>query len=295
VSLQSYLEQQRLRIDRELERLAPPETAVPPVIHRAMRYSLFAGGKRIRSIFCLEAAGLVSHDPGPDIEAISCTLELVHTYSLIHDDLPALDNDDYRRGKLTCHKVFGEAMAILAGDALLTLAFQVLSNLPQTPPAVKSDLVADLARAAGTIGGMIGGQVADLEAVSSPVTPETLEYIHRAKTGALFCASVRLGAIGVQATAEQLAAISCFGENAGLAFQIVDDILDVESSSDSLGKTAGKDILQKKVTYPSLHDLERSKQMASGYIGQAKAALEPFGARAARLKELADFLVFRKA
>jgi geranylgeranyl diphosphate synthase type II len=295
VSLQSYLEQQRLRIDRELERLTPAETAVPPVIHRAMRYSLFAGGKRLRPIFCLEAAGIISPNPGPDIEAISCTLELVHTYSLIHDDLPALDNDDYRRGKLTCHKVFGEAMAILAGDALLTLAFQVLSNLPRTPPAVKSDLVADLARAAGTVGGMIGGQVADLEAVNGPVSSETLEYIHRAKTGALFCASVRLGAIGAQATAEQLAAISCFGENAGLAFQIVDDILDVESSTESLGKTAGKDILQKKVTYPSLHGLERSKQMASGYIGQAKAALEPFGPRAARLKELADFLVFRKA
>jgi len=295
VSLQSYLEQQRTRIDRELERLAPPETAAPPVIHRAMRYSLFAGGKRIRSIFCLEAAGLISPDPGPDIEAISCTLELVHTYSLIHDDLPALDNDDYRRGKLTCHKVFGEAMAILAGDALLTLAFQVLSNLPQTPPAVKADLVAELARAAGTVAGMIGGQVADLEAVNGPVTPETLEYIHRAKTGALFCASVRLGAIGAQANAEQLAAISCFGENAGLAFQIVDDILDVESSSESLGKTAGKDVLQKKGTYPSLYGLERSKQMAATYIGQAKAALEPFGPRAARLKELADFLVFRKA
>jgi len=295
VSLQSYLEQQRTRIDRELERLAPPETAVPPVIHRAMRYSLFAGGKRIRSIFCLEAAGLVSPDPGPDIEAISCTLELVHTYSLIHDDLPALDNDDYRRGKPTCHKVFGEAMAILAGDALLTLAFQVLSNLPQTPPAVKADLVAELARAEGTVAGMIGGQVADLEAVNGPVTPETLEYIHRAKTGALFCASVRLGAIGAQANAEQLAAISCFGENAGLAFQIVDDILDVESSSESLGKTAGKDVLQKKGTYPSLYGLERSKQMAATYIGQAKAALEPFGPRAARLKELADFLVFRKA
>ena len=295
MSLESYLEQQRARIDKELERLAPPETAVPAVVHRAMRYSLFAGGKRIRSIFCLEAAGLVSPDPGPDSEAICCTLELIHTYSLIHDDLPALDNDDYRRGKLTCHKVFGEAMAILAGDALLTLAFQVLANLPQTPPAVKADLVAELSRAAGTVGGMIGGQAADLEAVNGPVSPETLEYIHRAKTGALFCAAVRLGAIGAQASPEQLAAISCFGENAGLAFQIVDDILDVESSTESLGKTAGKDVLQKKVTYPSVYGLERSKQLAADYIGQAKAALEPFGPRAARLKELADFLVVRKA
>ncbi|OFW00007.1 MAG: polyprenyl synthetase [Acidobacteria bacterium RIFCSPLOWO2_02_FULL_61_28] len=302
MSLQSYLEQQRARIDQELQRLAPPETEIPAVVHRAMRYSLFAGGKRIRSIFCLEAAGLVSPEPGPDIETISCSLELVHTYSLIHDDLPALDNDDFRRGKLTCHKefgkdnkAFGEAIAILAGDALLTLAFQVLANLPRTPPAVKAALVAELARAAGTVNGMIGGQVADLEAVNGPLSPETLEYIHRSKTGALFCASVRLGAIGAQADAEQLAAITCFGENAGLAFQIVDDILDVESSTESLGKTAGKDAVQKKVTYPALYGLERSKQMAAGYIGQAKAALDPFGPRATRLKELADYLVSRKA
>ena len=295
MSLQSYLEQQRARIDQELQRLSPPESEIPAVVHRAMRYSLFAGGKRIRSIFCLEAAGLVSPDPGPDMETISCSLELVHTYSLIHDDLPALDNDDYRRGKPTCHKVFGEAMAILAGDALLTLAFQVLANLPRTPPTVKAALVAELARAAGTVNGMIGGQVADLEAVNGPLNPETLEYIHRSKTGALFCASVRLGAIGAQADAEQLAAISCFGENAGLAFQIVDDILDVESSTEQLGKTAGKDAAQKKVTYPALYGLERSKQMAAGYIGQAKAALDPFGPRASRLKELADFLVSRKA
>ena len=280
-----------------------------------MRYSLFAGGKRLRPIFCLEAARLVSSEPGPDIdsdmEKISCTLELIHTYSLIHDDLPALDNDDFRRGKPTCHKVFGEAMAILAGDALLTLAFEVLANLPRTNAAVRSDLVAELASAAGTtngkiggkfggkiggkIGGMIGGQVADLEAVNGAVTPETLEYIHRSKTGALFTASVRLGAIGASANPEQLAAITCFGENAGLAFQIVDDILDVESSTESLGKTVGKDVLQKKVTYPALHGLERSKQMAADYIHRAKTALEPFGSRAAGLNELAEFLVSRKA
>ena len=295
MSLQAYLEEQRKRIDRELDRLVPSENEAPATLHRAMRYSLFAGGKRIRPIFCLEAARLISLDSGPDIERISCTLELVHTYSLIHDDLPALDNDDYRRGKLTCHKVFGEAMAILAGDALLTLAFQVLSNLPRTNPAVKSDLVAELSRAAGTVNGMIGGQVADLEAVNGPVTPEILEYIHRSKTGALFTAAVRLGAVGAGASLEQLAAITCFGENAGLAFQIVDDILDVESSTESLGKTAGKDALQKKVTYPALHGLERSKYMAADYIQQAKTALEPFGERVMRLHELAEFLVSRKA
>ena len=303
MSLQAYLEEQRKRIDQALDRLAPPETEAPSTLHRAVRYSLFAGGKRIRSIFCLEAAQLVSTDAGPDIDpgiapdiySISGTLELIHTYSLIHDDLPALDNDDYRRGKPTCHKVFGEAMAILAGDALLTLAFQVLSNLPRTDAAVRSDLVAELSRAAGTVKGMIGGQVADLEAVNGPVTPETLEYIHRSKTGALFCTSVRLGAVGAGASPEQLAAITCFGENAGLAFQIVDDILDVESSTESLGKTAGKDVLQKKITYPAVHGLERSKQMAADYIQQAKTALERFGARADRLNELAGFLVSRKA
>lgn len=303
MSLQAYLEEQRKRIDRELDRLAPPETEPPTTLHRAMRYSLFAGGKRIRSICCLEAARLVSSDigpePGPDIDqdilSTSCTLELIHTYSLIHDDLPALDNDDYRRGKLTCHKVFGEAMAILAGDALLTLAFQVLSSLPRTNAAIKSDLVAELSRAAGTMRGMIGGQVADLEAVNEPVTPEILEYIHRSKTGALITAAVRLGAVAAGAGPEQLAAITCFGENAGLAFQIVDDILDVESSTESLGKTAGKDALQKKVTYPAVHGLERSKQMAADYIQQAKKGLAAYGARAVRLNELAEFLVSRKA
>ena len=303
VSFKTYLEEQRKRIDRELDRLVPPETEMPATLHRAMRYSLFAGGKRIRPAFCLEAARMVSSHPspdgGPDAAAISCTLELIHTYSLIHDDLPALDNDDYRRGKLTCHKVFGDAMAILAGDALLTLAFQVLASLPQTAPAVRSDLVAELSRAAGTangkFGGMIGGQVADLEAVNGPITPEILEYIHRSKTGALFVASVRLGAIGAGASSQQLTAITSFGENAGLAFQIVDDILDVESSTESLGKTAGKDVAQKKVTYPSVHGIERSKEMAAQYIEQAQKALEPFGSRAGRLNELAEFLVSRKA
>ncbi len=295
MSLQANLEEQRKRIDQELELLTPPETEPPITLHRAMRYSLFAGGKRLRPVFCLEAARLIAPEPGPDLERISCTLELIHTYSLIHDDLPALDNDDYRRGKLTCHKMFGEAMAILAGDALLTLAFQVLANLPRTDTAVRSELVAELSSAAGTVKGMIGGQVADLEAVSGQVAPETLEYIHRSKTGALFTASVRLGAIGAGASPEQLAAITCFGESAGLAFQIEDDILDVESSTESLGKTAGKDVLQKKVTYPALHGLERSKKMAADYVRQAKTALKPFGKRADGLNELAEFLVSRKA
>jgi geranylgeranyl diphosphate synthase type II len=293
--LESYLDQQRLRVDRVLDQLVPAESACPPLIHRAMRYSLFAGGKRLRPIMCLEAARLFSDEPGADLEAISGTLELVHTYSLIHDDLPALDNDDYRRGKPTCHKVFGEAIAILAGDALLTLAFQVLSTLPRTPPEVRAALAAELSQAAGTVDGMIGGQVADLEAINGTTGPEQLEYIHRAKTAALFRASVCLGAIPESPHPAQLAKVAQFGRSAGLAFQIVDDILDVESTRETLGKTAGKDAKQKKVTYPAQYGVERSRQMAAEWIGEAKSALAGFGDRAATLRELADFLVFRKA
>jgi geranylgeranyl diphosphate synthase type II len=293
-SLKSYLEEQRQRIERSLELLVPSETERPTVLHRAMRYSLFAGGKRLRPILCLEASRAISTDPVPDIDAVASTLELIHTYSLIHDDLPALDNDDYRRGKLTCHKVFGEAMAILAGDALLTLAFQVLSSLPGTPSAVRAALAAELSRAAGTVDGMIGGQAADLEAANNSLNPDTLEYIHRSKTAAMFRAAVCLGAIAAQATREQLSRIAQFGETAGLAFQIVDDILDVEGSRETLGKTAGKDATQKKVTYPALYGLERSRQLAEQKLARAQAALAPLGAPAGRLRQLAEALVVRK-
>ena len=295
MSFNSYLEQQRNRIEAQLQRLVPEESEKPSAVHRAMRYSLFAGGKRIRPIFCTEAARLLSQETNPDMESIACSLEMIHTYSLIHDDLPALDNDDYRRGKLTCHKVFGEANAILAGDALLTLAFHVLATLPHTPAEVRAALVAELARAAGTVDGMIGGQVVDLEAPNGQTTPETLEYIHRAKTGALFRAAVLLGAIGERADGKQLETISRFGANAGLAFQIMDDVLDVESSRESLGKTTGKDVLQKKATYPALYGVERSKQMALECVAKASEALEPFGERSGILKQLAHFLVSRKA
>ncbi|MBI4480228.1 MAG: polyprenyl synthetase family protein [Acidobacteria bacterium] len=293
-SLAAHLEQQRQRIDGRLEQLVPPEIAPPSSIHRAMRYSLFAGGKRLRPILCLETSRMLSAEPNQDIDAIASTLELIHTYSLIHDDLPALDDDDYRRGKPTCHKMFGEAMAILAGDALLTLAFRVLSTLPGSTPDVRSALVAELSDAAGTVDGMIGGQVADLEAVTNPPHAELLEYIHRSKTAALFRAAVSMGAIAERAEPATLARLAQFGQTAGLAFQIADDILDVESSTEALGKTAGKDAAQKKATYPALYGVERSRQMASEWIGEAKALLEPFGERASVLRELADRLVFRK-
>src|SRR5581483_9140459 len=219
------LREYQQRVDAQLDRLVPPETTPPETIHRAMRYSLFAGGKRIRPILCMEAARAVT-DSAPGIEACACALELIHTYSLIHDDLPALDNDDYRRGKLTNHKVFGDAMAILAGDSLLTLAFQVLAQL-QLADDRKSRLIEELATASGTVGGMIGGQVADLEGEGKTPNAELLESIHRAKTGALLRASLRMGAIFAGATPDQYAALSCYGEHVGLAFQIVDDILDV--------------------------------------------------------------------
>ena len=284
-------EYQRL-VDAELDRLVPAETAAPETIHRAMRYSLFAGGKRIRPILCLEAARAVGYESDGVLPA-ACSLELIHTYSLIHDDLPSLDNDDYRRGKLTNHKVFGEAMAILAGDALLTLAFQVLAQL-DTVPERKSGLVAELATAAGTVGGMIGGQVADLEGEGKPPEAALLETIHRAKTGALLRASLRMGAIFAGATEIQYEALSCYGEHIGLAFQIVDDILDVEESSEALGKTAGKDAAQHKITFPAVYGLQASRAMAEQECARAHQVLEPFGAHAAGLHELADLIVHRK-
>jgi geranylgeranyl diphosphate synthase type II len=213
---------------------------------------------------------------------------------LIHDDLPALDNDDYRRGKLTNHKVFGDAMAILAGDALLTLAFQVLAQL-DAPDDTKTRLMAELAVASGTVGGMIGGQVADLEGEGKPPSAPLLETIHRAKTGALLRASLRMGAMAAGASPEQYQALSCYGEHVGLAFQIVDDILDVEESSEALGKTAGKDAAQHKITFPAVYGLETSRRMAQEECEHAHAVLEPFGDRALRLHELADLIVHRKS
>jgi len=293
MNLREYLGQQQKLVDAELDRLVPAESVAPETIHRAMRYSLFAGGKRIRPILCMEAARTVS-DRVVGVAACACSLELIHTYSLIHDDLPALDNDDYRRGKLTNHKVFGDAMAILAGDSLLTAAFQVLAEL-DAPDDRKTRLIAELATASGTVGGMIGGQVADLEGEGKPPDAQLLETIHRAKTGALLRASLRMGAIYAGATAEQYGALSCYGEHVGLAFQIVDDILDVEESSEALGKTAGKDAAQHKITFPAVYGLDASHKMAEEECARAHQVLEPFGERATRLHELADLIVHRKS
>jgi len=295
MSLRDYLAEQQKLVDAHLDRLAPPATQPPETIHRAMRYSLFAGGKRIRPILCLEAARAAGEEPGAAHFTAACALEFIHTYSLIHDDLPALDNDDYRRGKLTSHKVFGEAMAILAGDSLLTLAFEVLAATNGVAADRKSRMIAELATAAGTVGGMIAGQVADLEGEGQAPSAPLLESIHRAKTGALLRASLRLGAICAGASDAHYQALSCYGEHIGLAFQIVDDILDVEEPSEALGKTAGKDAQQHKITFPAVYGIEESRRMAAVECQRAHETLGPFGARAEHLHELADLIVHRKS
>ncbi len=296
MTLAEYVARQQARVDEALQRWVPPVSTPPESIHKAMRYSLFAGGKRVRPILCMAAAEAVSDSP-VGVESCACTLELIHTYSLIHDDLPALDNDDLRRGVPTCHKVFGDAMAILAGDALLTLAFQVLAQM-ECPADRKAALIAELSTAAGTVGGMIGGQVCDLEGEGRRPDAALLEAIHRAKTGALLRASLRMGGIYAGASGdddEQLHALSCYGEHVGLAFQIVDDVLDVEQSSEALGKTAGKDAQQHKITFPAVYGLQRSREMAEEERLAAHLALRPFDERAKRLRELADFIVHRRA
>jgi geranylgeranyl diphosphate synthase, type II len=292
VTVAEYLAAQTEKVNLALERWTPAEQIRPSTIHRAMRYSLFAGGKRIRPALTLAACDAVS-DCMDGIEDAACAIEMIHTYSLIHDDLPALDNDDLRRGRPTCHKVFGEAMAILAGDALLTLGFEVMAKLPACRPERRARILAEVAAAAGTVGGMIGGQVEDLEGAGRKPTRELLESIHRGKTGALLRASVRVGAIYAGASDLQYQALSIYGEHVGLAFQIVDDILDVEQSSEQLGKTAGKDAAQGKITFPSVYGLAESREMADEQLELALAAVEPFGDRAHWLSELAMRIVRR--
>ena len=302
MKLADFFDSDRTAIDAALERLLPSEATPPQTIHRAMRYSVFAGGKRIRPILCYESARIFSSgsasDASPDgaVSAIpvGCALEMIHTYSLIHDDLPALDNDDLRRGKPTNHKVFGEAMAILAGDALLTLAFETLSNAP-IEPARRVHIVAEIAAAAGSVRGMVGGQVADVEAGGKPVDAPTLEYIHRSKTAALIRASVVSGALAGGAVDSDVERLREFGEKIGWAFQVVDDILDVSESSAALGKTAGKDEAQQKATYPALFGLGKSRAIATDLEAQALRQLEPYGERAGRLRAVAQYLIERRS
>jgi len=280
-------------IEAALEKLLPAEDVQPPSIHRAMRYSIQAGGKRIRPILCLEAARMFTEKLEGAVQ-VGCALEFIHTYSLIHDDLPSLDNDDLRRGKPTNHKVFGEAIAILAGDALLTLAFQTLAAAP-FDSSERVRVIAEVGAAAGTVDGMVGGQVADLEAEGKPLDKATLEYIHRSKTAALIRGSIVAGAIAGGAAEEDVSRLRGFGDAIGWAFQVVDDILDVEESSAALGKTAGKDQSQKKATYPALYGMEKSRAIAAELEASARAEIAPFGARADHLLQLAEFLIARRS
>jgi geranylgeranyl diphosphate synthase type II len=291
--LPPFFEEDRLAVDAQLEKLLPSESAQPSSIHTAMRYSVFAGGKRVRPILSLESARIFEAEVSPALYP-GCAIEFIHTYSLIHDDLPALDNDDLRRGKPTSHKTFGEATAILAGDALLTLAFETIAATPVGAER-RVAMVTEIASSAGTVRGMVGGQVADLEAEGMPVSPEMLEYIHRSKTAALIRASITSGALCAGAPADDVARLRRFGETIGWAFQVTDDILDVEESSAALGKTAGKDIAQQKATYPAVYGLDRSHQIAKELADKGIAELDAYGERASRLRTIAEFLVLRRA
>jgi len=291
--LKETLKEGQQLADAALERLLPPGTQYPQSIHQAMRHSIFAGGKRLRPILCMEAARMVRGELPKGVEDLGAAIEMLHTYSLIHDDLPELDNDDLRRGRPTCHVAFGEATAILAGDALQTYAYEVMSKLA-CPAEARVQIIEELARGTGTIEGMIGGQVVDLEAEHSRPNGETLEYIHRAKTGALITASLLTGCMYASATKAEIHSVREFGRASGLAFQIADDILDVTQTSEQLGKTAGKDLTSEKATYPALYGLEKAEQMASKLINQGCAALDGFGERAETLKEIARYLVERK-
>ena len=291
--LKETLDEGRVLADAALERLLPAETEHPTSIHKAMRHSVFAGGKRLRPILCMEAGRMIPGSLPPGIEDLGAALEMLHTYSLIHDDLPALDNDDLRRGRPTCHKVFGEAIAILAGDALQTQAYEVLAGV-NCPPAARVRIIEEIARGTGTVDGMIGGQVVDLEAEHTRPDLKMLEYIHRSKTAALITASVVSGGLYAGANDDAVCKLRSFGQSIGLAFQIVDDVLDVTQTSEQLGKTAGKDTAAEKVTYPSLFGIEESLKKADSLVHAACAALDGFGERGETLKALARFLVERK-
>ena len=291
MNLKSYLVSRGKLVDQALDRFLPREKTKPATIHRAMRYSLFAGGKRLRPILSLAAAEACG---GAVREAIplACAVECVHTYSLIHDDLPCMDNDDFRRGRPTCHKVFGDGIAVLAGDALLTVAFEIVAKSRGWPRYDVRALIRELALASGSLH-LIAGQVVDLESEGKKLTGDELKFIHLAKTAALLTSSIRLGAMSANATPVQLRALTTFGRALGLAFQVIDDILDVTQTTEKLGKSAGKDIAAQKATYPSVFGLEKSRAEAHRLTRAALAAIKPFGEKAAMLRALADYLLQR--
>jgi geranylgeranyl diphosphate synthase type II len=295
MDIKSYLDQKRQDVDRFLDSVMPPESAPPANLHKAMRYSLFAGGKRVRPILAIAAYEAVGGS-SPFILPLASSLELIHTYSLIHDDLPAMDNDDYRRGKLTNHKVFGEAMAILAGDALLTMAFDLVSRpdlVNGLDPRSQVHVIQELAAGSGNVG-MVGGQVADIEAEGKDIDLATLEGVHRWKTGKLIRASVRIGGIAGGATAEQVNRLTAYAEDIGLAFQIADDVLNVTGTREELGKDANTDASRGKKTYPTFFGVDGARKLADERVASAIAHLKDFGPKAEPLRELARYITARK-
>ena len=292
MDLKAYLATRQKEVDRALDRFLPKASTKPATIHKAMRYSLFAGGKRLRPILCLAATEACGGKIATALP-LACALECIHTYSLVHDDLPSMDNDDFRRGRATCHKVFGDGIAILAGDALLTIAFEIAANATPTRRYNLRGIMSELAVAAGSRK-LIAGQVADLEAEGRQTDRVQLRYIHENKTAAILATSIRLGAMSANATAKQLGAMTRFGRALGLAFQVIDDILDVTQTSEKLGKSAGKDIAAKKATYPAVIGLDQSRAEARKLTRQAHSSLSIFGAKAERLHALANYLLERE-
>jgi len=293
VNLKAYLRARQKKIDRALDRYLPKANTKPATLHKAMRYSLFAGGKRLRPILCLAAAEACRGNVD-DALPLACALECIHTYSLVHDDLPSMDNDDFRRGRPTCHKVFGEGIAVLAGDALLTIAFEIVSKAKPAARYDTSTLLREIAVAAGSQK-LIAGQVADLEAEGKHVRRDQLQFIHENKTAAILKSSVRLGAMSANAEAKKLSAITRLGQRLGVAFQIIDDILDVTQTSEILGKSAGKDVAAKKATYPAVIGLDKSRAEARRLTRQAHDTLSVFSGRDAEpLHALANYLLERE-
>lgn len=289
--LNQFLATRTDAVNAALDQFLPSEKTKPATIHKAMRYSLFAGGKRMRPAVLLAAAQACGGSE-KDAMPLACAVECIHTYSLIHDDLPAMDNDDFRRGKPTNHKVFGEGIAVLAGDALLTQAFEIAAQAKGWPRYSHKDLVLEIARASGSLQ-LVGGQVADLEGENKKLSVAELRYIHERKTSALLCCSVRLGGMSANCTPAQLKALTDFGYNVGLAFQVIDDILDVTQTSEQLGKTAGKDVAVQKATYPAIVGLEKSRKIATQLTDKAFASLKIFKGKAVALEALAEYLLKR--
>jgi len=291
MDLKKYLARHARAVDAALNRYLPRDNAKPATIHEAMRYSLFAGGKRLRPILTLAAAETCGGAVKDAIPA-ACAVECIHTYSLVHDDLPCMDDDDLRRGRPTNHKVYGEGVAVLAGDALLTIAFEILAKVKPVSRHPVAAHIAELAHASGSRW-LIGGQVADLEGEGKRLSGDELKFIHRCKTAALLTSSIRLGGMCANATTQQLKSLTDFGQALGLAFQVIDDILDVTQTTEKLGKTAGKDVKAIKATYPAIFGLDHSRTEAHRLTRKAHAALKPFGAKADTLRALADYLLER--